>query len=76
VSIADLRQGRAEEISAARDSHDIVFSMAVLEHIHEDSSVVFEEMRRIARKLVVTIEDEHERGWRHFPRDYSKCSRA
>jgi hypothetical protein len=37
---------------------DLVFTMAVLEHIHTTSEWVFEEIVRITNRYVVTIEDE------------------
>jgi len=51
---------------------DVVFTMAVLEHIHKDSEWVFAEMARITKSLLVTIEDERGLSWRHFPRNYRK----
>ena len=49
---------------------DVVFSMAVLEHLHPDSEWVFAELARKSRRLVITIEDEGNRNWRAFPRNY------
>ena len=49
---------------------DIVFTMAVLEHIHTDSEWIFPEITRITKKILITIEDEHGLSWRHFPRNY------
>ena len=51
---------------------DIVFTMAVLEHIHPDSGFIFSEMVRITNKYLITVEDEKAAGWRHFPRNYKK----
>lgn len=51
-------------------SFDLVFTMAVLEHIHPDSEWIFAEMVRIARSTLVTIEDERGTSVRHTPRDY------
>ena len=51
---------------------DIVFTMAVLEHIHTDSEWIFTEMARITKTHLITIEDERGISWRHFPRDYKK----
>ena len=51
---------------------DIVFTMAVLEHIHRDSTWIFPEIVRIAKDYLVTVEDERSRGWRHFPRNYAR----
>lgn len=49
---------------------DLVFTMAVLEHIHTDSEWIFQELVRITRKVLITIEDEEGVSWRHFPRNY------
>lgn len=54
------------------DSFDLVFTMAVLEHIHTDSEFVFPHMARITKRVLVTIEDEKGLSWRHFPRNYKK----
>jgi len=51
---------------------DVVFTMAVLEHIHTDSEWVFHEMVRITKDFLIIIEDEHGLSWRHFPRNYKK----
>jgi len=48
---------------------DLLFTMAVLEHIHTDSEWIFEKMVSQA-KIILTIEDEHSISWRHFPRNY------
>ncbi len=51
---------------------DVVFTMAVLEHIHTDSEWTFPEMMRITKDFLITIEDELGFSWRHFPRNYKK----
>lgn len=53
------------------DFFNLVFTMAVLQHIHPSSEWVFAEMARITRFLI-TIEDEYTRGWRHKPRNYER----
>lgn len=50
---------------------DVVYTMAVLEHIHPESEWIFKEMERIAKVLVI-IEDEVGKDWKHFPRNYRK----
>jgi len=55
-----------------QDEFDVVFTMAVLEHIHTDSEWVFEEIVRITKRYLITIEDEKCISWRHFPRNYRK----
>lgn len=54
------------------NSFDLIFTMAVLEHIHPDSKFIFSEMVRITKKYLITIEDERGISWRHFPRNYKK----
>lgn len=54
------------------DYFELVFTMAVLEHIHPSSEWVFAEMARITRFLI-TIEDEYTRSWRHRPRNYERA---
>lgn len=54
----------------ADNSFDVVFTMAVLEHIHTDSAWIFDELARIAKTTLITIEDEKGISWRHFPRNY------
>ena len=49
---------------------DIVFTMAVLEHIHPDSESLFDEIIRVTRSTIATVEDEHGVSRHHTPRDY------
>jgi SAM-dependent methyltransferase len=56
----------------ADDSIDLIFTMAVLEHIHPDSEWIFDHVVRVARSTVVTIEDERHVSQRHVPRDYGQ----
>jgi SAM-dependent methyltransferase len=51
-------------------SLDLVFTMAVLEHIHPDSEWIFDDIVRISRGAIVTVEDEHGVSRHHTPRDY------
>ncbi len=51
---------------------DVVFTMAVLEHIHRDSEWVFAEIARITGHILITIEDEKGESFRHFSRNYQK----
>lgn len=52
------------------DSFNLVFTMAVLEHISTESEFIFSHMARITKKNLITIEDERGLSWRHFPRNY------
>jgi SAM-dependent methyltransferase len=71
---AALHLGALEERARgfADGEFDAVYTMAVLEHIHRDSDWVFAEIARIAGRVLITIEDERERSWRHFPRNYRR----
>jgi SAM-dependent methyltransferase len=61
-----------DKIPEIPDDHfELVFTMAVLEHIHPSSEWVFAQMARITRFLI-TIEDEYTRSWRHKPRNYER----
>ena len=60
----------------ADNQFDVVYTMAVLEHIHADSEWIFADMARVAKRFVVTIEDEREFSDRHFPRKYDKVFTA
>lgn len=69
-------QGPIEDILPQLPNiYDLVFSMAVLEHIPPESEAVFQQIARVAKNLV-TIEDEKTESWRHFPRNYREvfCS--
>ena len=67
-----------EIIGGLEDSHyDIVFTTAVLYHIHYDREWIFHDMVRITKDFLITIEDEYAiSDWRHFPRNYKKVFQA
>lgn len=71
---AAIKVGPAEEtLPAFRDQEfDLVFSMAVLVHIHPDSDHIFTEMARITRKVLVLEDEKTTDSERHYPRDYNK----
>jgi 2-polyprenyl-3-methyl-5-hydroxy-6-metoxy-1,4-benzoquinol methylase len=71
---AQIYVGPVEEAIKTYDAgqFDLVYTMAVLEHIHRDSEWIFTEMVRITRHLIITIEDERGFSERHFPRCYDK----
>ena len=68
----DVRCGPAEDVlpSLPDGAVDVVFTMAVLEHVHPDAESLFAEMVRVAARAIVTIEDEGHVTGRHFVRDY------
>jgi SAM-dependent methyltransferase len=55
----------------ADDEFDLVYTMAVLEHIHPDESSVFDDMARIG-KHVLAIEPKGRLSHRQFPHDIPK----
>lgn len=56
--------------------YDLIYTMAVLEHIHPDSEWVFGELARATSGTLITIEDERAVTWRHFPRNYREVFEA
>ena len=55
-----IHQGAFEDVlpTLEEDSHDVVFSMAVLLHVHPTSHAIFDDIVRIARRYVCVIEAE------------------
>ena len=49
---------------------DVVFSMAVLMHLHPSSEWVFPYIARLAKKYIITVEDEEKASYRAVPRNY------
>ena len=52
------------------NSYDIIYTMATLEHIHPQEQHVFTNMARVARKFIITAEDEKAVFWRAFSYRY------
>jgi SAM-dependent methyltransferase len=71
---ATLLHGTLAELSDG--AFDVVFSMAVLEHVHYDSDWVLEHVVRVCRGRLVAIENERDISERTFPRDYRKVFEA
>lgn len=67
-----IHTGPVEQIIYTLDAEkfDIIFTMAVLEHLPPESEHVFPEIVRTCKKYLITIEDERWTSWRHFPRRY------
>jgi SAM-dependent methyltransferase len=49
---------------------DLVFSMAVLMHIHNDSDWIFQHIARITKKNLIIMENENIKARKNFPRNY------
>ncbi|MFC7041687.1 class I SAM-dependent methyltransferase [Halonotius sp. GCM10025705] len=69
---ATIHNSSVEKIITKFDSDefDVVFTMAVLEHIHPKSEWIFDEMARICGDVLITVEDEGSNTTRHEPRNY------
>lgn len=50
---------------------DLIFSMAVLQHIHYDSDFILDRIAELTN-LVIVVEDENCISERHFPRNYKE----
>jgi SAM-dependent methyltransferase len=75
---AKLRNESIEDAARTfRDGEfDVVFTVAVLEHIHSESEWVFGEMARATRRGLITMEDERTVTWKHFARNYREAFEA
>lgn len=78
ASAATIHTSPVEDVirSFADSEFDIVFSMAVLVHIHSDSDWVMPEIARICGSCLITIEDELNETPRHFLRNYQALFEA
>ena len=54
------------------DSSDVIFTMAVLMHVHPKSNSIFSQMVRVARKYIVTVEPEFANYGYVFSRNYRR----
>ncbi|HEU4426202.1 MAG TPA: class I SAM-dependent methyltransferase [Pilimelia sp.] len=72
-----IHLGPAEEVlpGLPDDGYDLVYTMAVLEHIHPDHSMVFDEIARVGRS-VLAIEPPGGVSHRQFPHDIPKVFTA
>lgn len=65
-----IHLGPAEQVlPTLSESYDLVFTMAVLEHIHPSSVVVFDEIARLGRRLVCIEPRTDHVSHRQFPHD-------
>lgn len=71
---ANIHNAPVEDVIKQFDDEqfDLIYTMAVLEHIHSDSEWIFAEMVRATGNLVITIEDERGTSSLHIPRDYQR----
>jgi len=59
-----------ENIIGDLSDYDIIFTLAVLEHIHTDSEWIFKKIYNLTKDKLILIEDEKKLSWRHYPRQY------
>jgi SAM-dependent methyltransferase len=70
---AKIRVGTIEEQLPTHRTVHVIFTVAVLMHIHPNSEWVFAKMAERTRKLIVTIEDEKSKSSSlHTSRNYRK----
>jgi SAM-dependent methyltransferase len=70
----EVRQGALEDVlrQMPSDSVDVVFSMAVMLHIHPSSDEIFAEMARVARHYICVVEAESVTLSYIFARNYRR----
>lgn len=66
----DVQVGDVYSILPTIGRYDIVYTMAVLEHLPDDR--IFPMIEGAVGKYLVTVEDERSEGARHFARRYDK----
>lgn len=73
LSTATIHMGPAEEVlpSLGDDNFDLVFTMAVIEHIHPSSTRVFDDIVRVG-KTVLAIEPPGHASHRQYPHDVAQ----
>ena len=71
---ATICVGKFEDLLSEIESKsfDVIFTMAVLMHIHPTSTQVFSNMARIARKYIVVVEQEYGNCEYVFSRNYKR----
>ena len=67
---ANVMVGPAEELLWGIKRPDVIFTVAVLVHIHPDGDFIFELMKDKTKKYIVTLEDEVSNKDRHIRRNY------
>lgn len=73
-SIAKIKVGSFENLlpQLPADSFDMVFTMGVSMHIHPHNNYLFDEMVRISKKFICTIEPEYANSNYVFARNYRR----
>jgi hypothetical protein len=69
-------RGSIEDRIKELQEYDLVFTVAVLEHIHRDSEWVFPEIAKRARMLITIEGEEKNASELHFARNYKDIFEA
>ena len=56
--------------------YDVVVAVRTLAHVHKSSDWVMNEIARITKDILITIEVETPQDWKHFPRNYKDVFEA
>lgn len=67
---ANLFNKTVEEWVLENRKYDCIYTMAVMVHLPYESDWVFRRISKKAKKTLITIEDEENVPWKHFPRNY------
>ena len=54
------------------NSFVLVYSMGAIMHVPAESNFIFENIARISKKYIISVEGENMLSSRHYPRDYKK----
>lgn len=66
---SNIHVGAAEDILPTLDEYDLIFTMAVLEHIHPDSTVVFDNIARLGETVIAVEPHDYHSTNRSYPHD-------
>ena len=67
-----LNSSFEEILPKIKSQFDLVYTMAVLEHIHTESEWIFKELARMTKKFLIIMEAETVNHPRFFPRNYQE----
>jgi len=69
-----ISQGSAEKLLAeySNGKYDVIFTMALLSHIHKSEKKIFIDLERVTNKILICVDDEMSISKYHNPRNYKK----
>lgn len=65
-----MYQEEMADWAGSGSQHDLIFTMAVLAHLHPDQEFVLSAIGARATGMIITIENEQTRDGKHEPRNY------